>query len=248
MQTSSSSSSSSTTSTAAAAAAAVAVGKIDPDPSAIELLLVETFDGGISLLAATECDETEAARAAGVAISHHDRLMGRKRESATPARSLLDVILDQCAIVETGDVRGEQRVRLNRYTHQEPCRTPQRPVWGDPRWQRIGDNIRGGRNGANTSDQETKRDQGTKSRETCWADTDGLQGVIGRVPAQIPILFKAEAQTGTHRFKRNERRGIACGGRGRARQDNQHRREGGDSDETDPTYNFADMIIGVLSY
>jgi len=69
MQTSSSSSS--TTSTAAAAAA-VAVGKIDPDPSAIELLLVEAFDGGVSLLAATECDETEAARAAGVAISHHD--------------------------------------------------------------------------------------------------------------------------------------------------------------------------------
>jgi len=51
---------------------AVTVGKIDLDPSAIELLPVEAFDGGVSLLAATECDETEATRAVGVTITHHD--------------------------------------------------------------------------------------------------------------------------------------------------------------------------------
>jgi len=60
------------TSTATATARATAVGKVDLDPSAIKLLLVETSDGGLSLLVAAEGDETEATRAACVAIAHHD--------------------------------------------------------------------------------------------------------------------------------------------------------------------------------
>ena len=48
------------------------VGKIDLDPTAIELLIVEAVDGGISLFTGSEGDETEATRAAGFTIAHHD--------------------------------------------------------------------------------------------------------------------------------------------------------------------------------
>jgi len=57
---------------ASSASSTVTVGKVDPDPTAIELLLVEAIDGGISLFAASEGDETEATRAAGFTIAHHD--------------------------------------------------------------------------------------------------------------------------------------------------------------------------------
>jgi len=57
---------------ASSASTRAAVGKVDLDPTAIELLLVEAGDGGVSLCAGSEGDETEATRAAGVTIAHHD--------------------------------------------------------------------------------------------------------------------------------------------------------------------------------
>jgi hypothetical protein len=48
------------------------VGHVDLDPSAIELLFVETLDGVIGLFHSAEGDKAEAARTAGVAIAHHD--------------------------------------------------------------------------------------------------------------------------------------------------------------------------------
>ena len=66
------------TSSSSSTAITITVGKIDPDPSAIEVLLVEAIDGGVSLLTATEGDETEAARATGIAVAHHDGLTGRR--------------------------------------------------------------------------------------------------------------------------------------------------------------------------
>jgi len=88
-----------------------------------------------------------------------------------------------------------------------------------PKKRRIGDNIRDGRTGANTSDQETKHDQDTKSGRTRWTNTDNAKRFIGGVPAQISILSKTETQTGAQRFKQHERRvivdkgGIGKGGR-----------------------------------
>ena len=132
----------------------------------------------------------------------------------------------------------------------------------NPRQPWIGDSSWDGRTGTNTSDQETKHDQGTKSGGTRWTNTDLAQRIIGRVPAQISILSKTETQTRAQRFKQHERRVIADKGgtgeggdgvgRGKTRQDNQYRKKGdGEAtrgETTDPTYSLADMIIGVLSY
>ena len=60
------------TSASSASSTRAAVGKVYFDPTAIELLLVEASDGGVSLSAGSEGDETEATRAAGVTIAHHD--------------------------------------------------------------------------------------------------------------------------------------------------------------------------------
>jgi len=73
-----------------------------------------------------------------------------------------------------------------------------------------------GRTGANTSDQETKHDQDTKSGGTRWTNTDTAQPFIGRVPAQISILSKTETQIGAQRFKQHEAREIMdMGGTGK---------------------------------
>jgi len=60
------------TSASSASSTAAAVGKVDLNPTTIELLLVEGIDGSVSLPAGSEGDETEATRAAGVTIAHHD--------------------------------------------------------------------------------------------------------------------------------------------------------------------------------
>lgn len=60
------------TSSSSATSSATIVGKVDLDPAAVELLLVEGLDRSISLLGGTESDKTEASRASSVAIAHHD--------------------------------------------------------------------------------------------------------------------------------------------------------------------------------
>ena len=60
------------TSASTTASSTTAVGKVDFNPTAIKILLVESGDGGFSLGLAAEGDETEATRATGVTIAHHD--------------------------------------------------------------------------------------------------------------------------------------------------------------------------------
>jgi len=60
------------TSASSASSTRASVGKVDLDPTAIELLIVEVLDGAISLGFVSEGDETEATRAAGFTIAHHD--------------------------------------------------------------------------------------------------------------------------------------------------------------------------------
>jgi hypothetical protein len=50
------------------------VGKVDLDTTAVEVLLVEGLDGGVSLLSTAEGHEAEAARATGLAVAHDDGL------------------------------------------------------------------------------------------------------------------------------------------------------------------------------
>jgi len=56
----------------ATATRATTVGKVDLDPTTIEVLFVESSDGSIGHRVGAEGDETEPARAAGVTIAHHD--------------------------------------------------------------------------------------------------------------------------------------------------------------------------------
>lgn len=76
------------TSTSTTSASTAGVGEVDTDVPAVQLLLVEAVDGTLCLTGRAEGDETEAARAAGIAIAHHDRLknMSKPRKQGPTAR------------------------------------------------------------------------------------------------------------------------------------------------------------------
>ena len=62
------------TTTSSTATTAFGIGEVHPNPPAIELLLVEVVNGGISLLAGAESDKAKSARATSLTIPHHDGL------------------------------------------------------------------------------------------------------------------------------------------------------------------------------
>ena len=61
-----------TAASSTASATTAIVGEVDLNPSTIHLTIIETSDGIIGFFAISESDKTESARAASVAIAHHD--------------------------------------------------------------------------------------------------------------------------------------------------------------------------------
>lgn len=103
------------TSTSTTSASTASVSEVDTDVPAVELLLVEAVDGTLCLTGRAEGDETEAARAAGIAIAHHDRLKKHvkttktwthgttadKRDGMSGARGLSAYVEDLAIVAES---------------------------------------------------------------------------------------------------------------------------------------------------
>ncbi|TFY60778.1 hypothetical protein EVG20_g7298 [Dentipellis fragilis] len=162
-----------TTVASTTSAAALGIGEVDANSPAVELLLVQVVDGGVSLLAGAVGDEAEAAGAASLAIAHDDRLWERKQTSVSECRRQVKMAAPL--------LRGDQDDDKDKKAHIEDL-------------AKLGESLREG-----TGSKGMVRISKDKA---VWlgCQTDLAQRVIGRIPTQIAIriIYKTKHLSVAH--------------------------------------------------